>query len=94
MSGHGAWTNYETYRVVIDIFEVNGCLEQAVDATRENPDYEITSAELFEIADDLFYERIGFNYEGSKIEFLAEVRFQEIADYLNIGARIQLGLSI
>ena len=34
MSGHGAWTNYETYRVVIDIFEVNGCLEQAVDATR------------------------------------------------------------
>ena len=78
----------------IDIFEVNGCLEQAVDATRENPDYEITSAELFEIADDLFYERIGFNYQGSKMEFLAEVRFQEIADYLNIGARIQLGLVI
>tara|TARA_B100000686_G_C16440804_1_gene786871 strand:+ start:289 stop:573 length:285 start_codon:yes stop_codon:yes gene_type:complete len=94
MTGHGAWTNYETYRVVIDIFEANGCLKQAVDATRENPDYEITAAELFEIADDLFYERIGFNCADSKVVFLAEVRFQEIADYLNIGARMQLGLSV
>ena len=94
MSDHGAWDNYETYRVVIDIFEANGCLKQTVDAIRENPDYEITSAELFEIADDLFYERIGFNYAGSKGEFLTQVQFQEIADFLNIGARVQLGLPV
>ena len=65
MSGYGAWTNYETYRVVIDIFDANKCLDQAIDALRENPEYEITTAELQGIADDLFYERIGLNYAGS-----------------------------
>ena len=92
MSGYGAWTNYETYRVVIDIFDANKCLDQAIDALQENPDYEITAIELHDIADDLFYERIGLNYIGSSKEFLAEVNFQEIAKYLNTGARMELGL--
>ena len=92
MSGYGVWTNYETYRVVIDIFDANKCLDQAIDALQENSDYEITAAELQGIADDLFYERIGLNYAGSSKEFLAEVNFQEIAKYLNTGARMELGL--
>ena len=92
MSGYGAWTNYETYRVVIDIFDANKCLDQAIDALRENSDYEITAVELRGIADDLFYEGIGLNYAGSSREFLAEVNFQEIAKYLNTGARLELGL--
>jgi hypothetical protein len=92
MSGYGAWTNYETYRVVIDIFDANKCLDQAIDALRENSDYEITAVELQGIADDLFYEGIGLNYAGSSREFLAEVNFQEIAKYLNTGARLELGL--
>lgn len=92
MSGYGAWTNYETYRVVIDIFDANKCLDQAIDALRENSDYEITAVELQGIADDLFCEGIGLNYAGSSREFLAEVNFQEIAKYLNTGARLELGL--
>ena len=92
MSGYGAWTNYETYRVVIDIFDANKCLDQAIDALRENSDYEITAVELQGIADDLFYEGIGLNYAGSSREFLVEVNFQEIAKYLNTGARLELGL--
>jgi hypothetical protein len=92
MSGYGAWTNYETYRVVIDIFDANKCLDQAIDALRENSDYEITAVELQGIADDLFCEGIGLNYAGSSREFLVEVNFQEIAKYLNTGARLELGL--
>lgn len=92
MSGYGVWTNYETYRVVIDIFDANKCLDQAIDALRENSDYEITAVELQGIADDLFCEGIGLNYAGSSREFLVEVNFQEIAKYLNTGARLELGL--
>ena len=92
MRGYGAWTNYETYRVVIDIFDANKCLDHAIDALQENSDYEITAAELQGIADDLFYERIGLNYTGFSKGFLAEVNFQEIAKYLNTGAQMELGL--
>ena len=88
----GAWTNYETYRTYLDIFEVNNCLSQAIDAVRKDSRYQISADELRSIAGDLFYERIGPHNSRFRTEFLAKVNFNEIADFLNMGVRAELGL--
>ena len=88
----GAWTNHETYRTYLDIFEVNSCLSQAIDAVRKDSRYKISADELQSIAEDLFYERIGSNNSRFRTEFLAKVNFNEIAAFLNMGARAELGL--
>ncbi|MBT3705248.1 MAG: hypothetical protein HOG18_00125 [Proteobacteria bacterium] len=88
----GSWTNYETYRTYLDIFEVNNCLSQAIDAVRNETSYKINADELRSIARDLFYERIGAHNSLLREEFLAEVNFNEIADFLNMGARAELRL--
>ena len=74
----------------IDIFEVNNCLSQAIDAVRKDSVYQISPDELRSIAEDLFYERIGAHNSRFRTEFLAKVNFNEIADFLNMGARIGL----
>ena len=88
----GSWTNYETYRTYLDIFEVNNCLSQAIDAVRKDSRYQISADELRSIAGDLFYERIGPHNSRFRTEFLAKVNFNEIADFLNMGVRAELGL--
>ena len=88
----GSWTNYETYRTYLDIFEVNNCLSQAIDAVRNETSYKINADELRSIARDLFYERIGAHNSLLREEFLAEVNFNEIPDFPNMGARAELRL--
>mgnify|MGYP007032476505 FL=1 len=88
----GAWTNHQTYRTYLDIFEVNDCLSQAIDAVRKDSRYKISADELRSIARDLFYERIGANNSWLREEFLAKVDFNEIAEFLNMGVRAELGL--
>ena len=88
----GSWTNYETYRTYLDIFEVNNCLSQAIDAVRKDSRYQISADELRSIAGDLFYGRIRPHNSRFRTEFLAKVNFNEIADFLNMGVSAELGL--
>ena len=91
MNDSGVWKNYETYMVVEKIFEMNDCFNQTVQALRLNPEYQITAEELQEIANEMYFERIGFENAVSAKIFLAKVDFSEIAEYLNTGARRELG---
>ena len=90
MKSNGVWKNYETYTVVVKIFEANGCFEQTVHALRSDPNYNITEDELRIIATEMFFERIGFDNNVSTVDFLNKVDFKEIAVYLNSGARREL----